>query len=85
MRVGGGGTGGGGTGAGRIGGTDPAASAPTLPSDLAPFFQPNPVTCTGNKFKYQKHSDTSRSTGRLITASNRSMPRLNACKFTIAE
>ncbi|XP_042230886.1 protein melted-like isoform X2 [Homarus americanus] len=45
------------------------------------IFQPHSSSAAGvGKFghKYQKHSDTSRSTGRLVTASNRSMPRLNA-------
>ncbi|MPC18206.1 Protein melted [Portunus trituberculatus] len=46
------------------------------------IFQPHSSVVTGgpSKFghKYQKHSDTSRSTSRLVTASNRSMPRLNA-------
>ncbi|KAG0726430.1 Protein melted [Chionoecetes opilio] len=46
------------------------------------IYQPHVsgVSGGGSKFghKYQKHSDTSRSTSRLITASNRSMPRLNA-------
>ncbi|KAK8392027.1 hypothetical protein O3P69_017566 [Scylla paramamosain] len=46
------------------------------------IFQPHSSVVSGgpSKFghKYQKHSDTSRSTSRLVTASNRSMPRLNA-------
>ncbi|XP_050717947.1 protein melted-like isoform X2 [Eriocheir sinensis] len=55
----------------------------TLASRDLSIFQPHSSSVVGsgvNKFghKYQKHSDTSRSTGRLVTASNRSMPRLNA-------
>ncbi|KAK3866415.1 hypothetical protein Pcinc_028057 [Petrolisthes cinctipes] len=52
----------------------------TLASRDLSIFQPHSSMVTTNKFghKYQKHSDTSRSTGRLVTASNRSMPKLNA-------
>ncbi|KAB7497865.1 Protein melted [Armadillidium nasatum] len=44
------------------------------------LFQPNTTAGIVSKFgnKYQKHNDTSRSTSRLVTATNRSMPRLNA-------
>lgn len=57
----------------------------SLPSRDLAIFQPHTSnTANAGKFghKYQKHSDTSRSTGRLVTASNRSMPRLNACKYS---
>ncbi|XP_071524266.1 protein melted isoform X2 [Panulirus ornatus] len=53
----------------------------TLATRDLSIFQPQSSTAIAvGKFghKYQKHSDTSRSTGRLVTASNRSMPRLNA-------
>ncbi|XP_042868475.1 protein melted-like isoform X2 [Penaeus japonicus] len=53
----------------------------SLPSRDLAIFQPHTSNSSNvGKFghKYQKHSDTSRSTGRLVTASNRSMPRLNA-------
>lgn len=57
----------------------------TLASRDLSIFQPHSSMVTTNKFghKYQKHSDTSRSTGRLVTASNRSMPKLNACEYSI--
>lgn len=47
------------------------------------LFQPNTTAGIVSKFgnKYQKHNDTSRSTSRLVTATNRSMPRLNAREF----
>lgn len=50
------------------------------------IYQPNTGQGTSaTKFgnKYQKHGDTSRSTSRLLTASNRSMPRLNARKLVV--
>lgn len=56
----------------------------SLPSRDLAIFQPHTSNSSNvGKFghKYQKHSDTSRSTGRLVTASNRSMPRLNACEY----
>ncbi|XP_076063241.1 ventricular zone expressed PH domain-containing protein melted isoform X2 [Oratosquilla oratoria] len=48
--------------------------------DLSLYLPHSASAATGSKManKYTKLSDTSRSTGRLVTASNRSMPRLNA-------
>ena len=48
--------------------------------DLA-IFQSHVAAASKINHKYQKHCDTSRSTGRLITTTNRSMPKLNACKL----
>ncbi|CAL4094266.1 unnamed protein product [Meganyctiphanes norvegica] len=76
----------GGDGSRRIDGITTASGSSRTDLNLTIFHPHNhnitsPTTSnSGGKFgtKYQKHSDTSRSTGRLVTASNRSMPRLNA-------